>query len=327
MFSDGLKTKFNFTTHNVDGASAFEHFAKKHLADLPADRIAGIKQAILEHQVAPPEFMAMIYGGAIQGSIKAENRAMSELETAALKTLKDKISNPLALGPDGLIEVPGAPKGSKAVKLTPDEQALLKRTGLDHWYVPNEGNSWNRFSRGLIDADGIDNYAGPGGLSKIVGLRGPGKAVFFQDRHVVYGNPENPTQISSVDSWKQSQKDFLGDEKTGKLGVASAEAKRFVQQQSGKIQESIEGAQSRVNEWLNSQAGRAELGLPAEGSLDKIPGWTGTKEKPDLLDYSTATQQELDRARKIWDRFGDELGRVQRVDLRATPQYSPSMQR
>jgi hypothetical protein len=67
--------------------------------------------------------------------------------------------------------------------------------------------------------------------------------------------------------------------------------------------------------------------LPAEGSLDKIPGWTGTKEKPDLLDYSTATQQELDRARKIWDRFGDELGRVQRVDLRATPQYSPLMQR
>lgn len=326
MFSDGLKTKFNFTTHNVDGATAFDHFAKTHLKDLPAERIAGIKQAILEHQVAPPEFMAMIYGGAIQGSFKTEGRAMTDVETAALKTLKDKISNPLALGPDGLIEVPGGPKGAKAVKLTPDEQALLSRTGLDHWYVPNGGNAWNRFSRGLIDADGIDNYAGPGGLSKIIGLRGPGKAAFFQDRHVLFGNPENPTQISSVDSWKQSQRDFLGDPKTGKLGAASDEARRFVEQQSGKIQDSINSAQARVNEWINSPAGRAELGLPAEGPIDKIPGWTGTQEKPDLIDYSTATQAELDRARKLWDRFGDELGREQRVNLRTTPEYLPSMQ-
>jgi len=325
MFSDGLKTKFNFTTHNVDGATAFEHFARTHLADLPAERLAGIKQAILEHQVAPPDFMAVIYGGAIQGSFKAENRIMTDVENAALKTLKDKISNPLALGPDGLIDVPGAPAGAKAVKLTPDEQALLGRTGLDHWYVPNEGNAWNKFSRGLIDADGIDNYAGPGGLSKIVGLRGPGKAIFFQDRHVMYGNPENPTQISSVDSWKQSQRDFLGNPENGKLGVATPEARRFVEQQSVNVQANIDGAQVRVNEWINSPAGRAELGLPAEGSIDKIPGWTGTKDKPDMIDYSTATPEELGRARKIWDRFGDELGREQRVSLRTTPEYSPSM--
>ncbi len=325
MFSDGLKTKFNFTTHNVDGATAFEQFAKQHLKDLPADRIAGIKQAILEHQVAPPEFMAMIYGGAIMGSIKAENRAMTDVETAALNSLKAKISNPLALGPDGLIEVPGAPKGAKAVKLTADEQALLNRTGLDHWYVPNEGNAWNRFSRGLIDADGIDNYAGPGGLSKIIGLRGPGKAAFFQDRHVLFGNPENPTQISSVDSWKQSQRDFLGDPKTGKLGAASPEARQFVEQQSANIQANIDRAQSRVNEWVNSPDGRAELGLPAEGPIDKIPGWTGTKDKPDLIDYSTATPEELNRARKLWDRFGDELGREQRVSLNNPPEYSPMM--
>jgi hypothetical protein len=327
MFSDGLKTKFNFTTHNVDGATAFEHFAKTHLADMPADRIAGIRQAILEHQVAPPEFMAMIYGGAIQGSIKAENRVLSEAETAALNSLKAKISNPFALGPDGLIDVPGAPPGAKAVNLTPDEQALLQRTGLDYWYVPSEGNAWNKFSRGLIDADGIDNYAGPGGLSKIIGLRGPGKAVFFQDRHVLYGNPENPSQISSVDSWKQSQRDFLGDQQKGKFGVATEQTRAYVEQQSARMQGDIESAQGRVNDWINSPEGRNLLGLPAEGTIDKVPGWTGTREKPDLLDYSTATSEELDRARKIWDRFSEELAREQRVDLRTTPAYTPAMQR
>jgi hypothetical protein len=328
MFSDGLKTKFNFTTHNVDGATAFEHFAKTHLADMPADRIAGIRQAILEHQVAPPEFMAMIYGGAIQGSIKAEGgRAMTDAETTAFNSLKAKISNPFALGPDGLIDVPGGPPGAKAVKLTPDEQALLQRTGLDHWYVPNEGNAWNKFSRGLIDADGIDNYAGPGGLSKIIGLRGPGKMVFFQDRHVLYGNPENPQQISSVDSWKQSQRDFLGDPQKGKLGVATEQTRNYVEQQSARMQGDIDAAQGRVNEWINSPEGRKQLGLPAEGPIEKLPGWTGTKEKPDLIDYSTATPEELDRARKVWDRFSEELGREQRVNLGTTPEYTPAMQR
>ncbi|MBX3137205.1 zeta toxin family protein [Candidatus Obscuribacterales bacterium] len=327
MFSDGLKTKFNFTTHNVDGATAFEHFAKTHLTDLPAERIAGIRQAILEHQVAPPEFMAMIYGGAIQGSIKAEGRALTEAETAAFDSLKAKISNPFALGPDGLIDVPGGPAGAKAVKLTPDEQALLQRTGLENWYVPNEGNTWNKFSRGLIDADGIDNYAGPGGLSKIIGLRGPGKAVFFQDRHVLYGNPENPAQISSVDSWKQSQRDFLGTPEKGKLGVATEQTRAYVEQQSARMQDDIESAQGRVNEWISSAEGRRQLGLPAEGPIEKVPGWTGSKEKPDLIDYSTATPEELDRARKIWDRFSEELGREQRVNLRTTPEYAPAMQK
>ena len=327
MFSDGLKTKFNFTTHNVDGATAFEHFAKTHLADMPAERILGIRQAILEHQVAPPEFMAMIYGGAIQGSIKAENRAMTDAETSAFNSLKAKISNPFALGPEGLIDVPGGPHGAKAVNLTPDEQALLQRTGLDYWYVPNEGNSWNKFSRGLIDADGIDNYAGPGGLSKIIGLRGPGKAVFFQDRHVLYGNPENPSQISSVDSWKQSQRDFLGAPEKGKLGVATEQTRAYVQQQSARMQGDIESAQSRVSQWINSAEGRSQLGFPAEGAIDKVPGWTGTKENPDLIDYSTATPEEIDRARKIWDRFSEELGREQRVDLRTPPAYTPAMQR
>lgn len=328
MFSDGLKTKFNFTTHNLDGATAFEHFAKKHLADMPADRIAGIRQAILEHQVAPPEFMAMIYGGAIQSSIKAEGgRAMTAAEETAFASLKEKISNPFALGPDGLIDVPGGPAGAKAVKLTPDEQALLQRTGLDHWYVPNEGNAWNKFSRGLIDADGIDNYAGPGGLSKIIGLRGPGKMVFFQDRHVLYGNPENPSQISSVDSWKQSQRDFLGDPQKGKLGVATEQTRAYVEQQAVRMQGDIDAAQARVNEWIDSPKGRQELGLPAEGPIEKLPGWTGTKDKPDLLDYSTATPEELDRARKVWDRFSTELGRAQRVGLANTPDYVPAMQK
>ncbi len=326
MFSDGLKTKFNFTTHNVDGATAFEHFAKTHLAEMPAERIAGIKQAILEHQVAPPQFMAMIYSGAIAGSIKAEGRAMTDLETAALQSLKEKISNPFALKPADLIDVPGGPAGAKAVKLSPDEQALLRRTGLDHWYVPNEGNAWNKFSRGLIDADGIDNYAGPGGLSKIIGLRGPGKAVFFQDRHVLYGNPENASEISSVDSWKQSQRDFLGDPEKGKLGVATEQTRKYVEQQSARVESDILSAKGRVNEWINSAAGRKELGLPAEGAVDKIPGWTGTKEHPDLIDYPSATPQELERARKIWDRFGAELGAEQRVGLRPMPEYSPSMQ-
>jgi hypothetical protein len=314
MWSDGLKTKFNFTTHNMDGAAAFQQFAQRE--GLSAERTAGIMQAIKEHQIAPPEFMATIYTGMIKNS----QPPLTQAELAALDTLKEKMSNPFG---QNLIDVPGGPVGAKALDLTETERALLQRTGLDQWHVPHEGNSWNRISRTLIDADGTDNYLGAGGASKIVQLRGPEKAPWFADRHARFTNPENPKEISSVESWMQSRRDFIGN--PGKQGAASDEARAFIQQNDGAVNAQIDEAGKRVDAWINSPEGRAELGLPPDGDVGKIPGWTGTKDKPDLLDYSSATPEELARARKVWDRFGDELSMAQRTDMRPIDGLEPVM--
>lgn len=319
MFSDGLKTKFNFTTHNADGALAFEHFASTHLRDIPADRLAGIKQSILEHQLAPPEFMAMIYSGAIVASIRKEGREMTVEEADALKTLKDKISNPFALTADELVDVPGPP-GAKGAKLTELEQSLLRRTGLDHWYVPNEGNAWNKTSRGLIDCDGIDNYFGPGGLAKIISLRAD-----WGDKHVVFSNPDNKAEFSSVQSWKDSGLDFSGKKTEGKLGVATPETVEYTAKLNQSMEKIIDSSRARVNDWIASAKGREELGLPAQGAIGKIPGWSGTKEHPDLIDSKTAAPEDIARLKKIRAAFAEELLLHQRVGMEKTPPYEPLM--
>ncbi len=319
MFSDGLKTKFNFTTHNADGALAFEHFASTHLKDIPADRLAGIKQSILEHQLAPPEFMAMIYSGGIVASFKKEGREMTVEEAAALKTLKEKISNPFALTADELVDVPGPP-GAKGVKLTELEQSLLRRTGLDNWYVPNEGNGWNKISRGLIDCDGIDNYFGPGGLAKIILLRSE-----WGDKHAVFNNPDNKAEISSVQSWIDSGLDFSGKKTEGKLGVATPETVEYTAKLNQSMEKIIDSSRARVNDWIGSAKGREELGLPAQGEIGKIPGWSGTKEHPDLIDSKTATPEDIARLKKIRAAFAEELLLNQRVGMEKTPPYEPLM--
>jgi len=325
MFSDGLKTNENFYTHHQDGALAFEHFARTQLKDLPQERISGIKQAILEHQIAPPQFMAFLYRTAIAKSFADAEQEMTAEDKAALESLMKKVANPFALGDAELIDVPGGPDGAKAAKLSAAEQGLLDRIGVRHWYIPHEGNAWNAASRGLIDSDGIDNYSGPGGLSKIIGLRGPGKAKWFQDRHVLYGTPDKPSEISSYDSWLQSQRFFLGDADRVMLGASTNATRAYVAAQQAVMEQYIDGARGRVNEWINSPEGRKALGLPADGEIGKIPGWSGTKQNPDLLNYDSPAEGELEGARQIWDKFSAELARSQRIDQVDTPPFVPIM--
>ena len=325
MWSDGSKSKFNFTTHNLDGALAFEQYAKNNLKDFSPERVAQIQQAIREHQVAPPEFMSMIYGGAIMGG----KPPLTEDQMKTLGGLRAKMANPFKPETE-LMDVPGGPPGAKALKLSPEEQALLRRSGQDYWYVPSPENSWNKVSRGLIDADGIDNYAGPGGLSKIIKLRGPDKAPVFRDRSARFVNPEDPSEISSQESWMRSQRDFLGSPEKGNFGTATAETRAYVNEVSRDTEQHVQAAQKRIDDWINSVDGRKELNLPSptEQPEVKIPGWTGTPEHPDLLNpgHVGNTPEELSRARKIWDRYGDELGREQRVDLQPMDtSYEPVM--
>ncbi len=89
MFSDSLKTKANFTTHHMDGELAAEHILKNKLGgEFTQERLDGILHAIREHQIAPPEFMAMIYGGAIRRGV---GRPLTEEEkwSARFSTKED----------------------------------------------------------------------------------------------------------------------------------------------------------------------------------------------------------------------------------------------
>ncbi len=361
MFSDSLKTKANFTTHHLDGELAAEHVLKDKLGgDFTAERLNGIMHAIREHQIAPPAFMAMIYGGAIRRSIGAEGRALTEEENGAIKTLLGKMSDPFH---QKLVDAPG---GGKMLDLNDGERALLKRTGTDEWDVPSEGTAWNKMSRALIDGDGIDNYATAGGLSKIVQIRGPETGPFFKDGNFRYENPgrkPGSPPSSSQESWRDSFGDFAK--------VASPDGLKVAQSAADDGERAAVDAQARVDAWLHER-----LGIPANQELPTIPGWTGTPKldaaghrmidpsgrvimQPDNLKYPAyeqkwwdihatpaakrtaedqawydapanrykgLTEQEIkdfNFAKEIRNKYVDELRKEQRVAGDVAPDYQP----
>ncbi len=357
MFSDSLKTKANFTTHHLDGELAAERILKDRLGgDFTQERLDGILHAIREHQIAPPAFMAMIYGGAIRRSI---GRQLTEEETATLNSLLKKMSDPFK---SPQVDAAG---GGKMLELSEAERAMLNRTGADNWYVPSEGSPWYKITHALIDGDGIDNYATPGGLSKIIQIRGPETGPFFKDGNLRFENPERaPGQppSSSQESWRDSFNDFAN--------VASADGLKVARSAASDAEKSAVAAQERVNAWL-----RGRLGLKPNEELPVIAGWTGKPKldsagspimkngrvvmQPDNVKYPDYEQKwwdihtkpagartadekafyedpanryrglneqqirEFKLAQEIRDRYAAELRKEQRVAGDAAPEYKP----
>lgn len=255
MFSDSVKNKSNFMTHHLDGERAAMHVLGGKLdGEFTQERLDNITRMIRAHQIAPPKFMDFIYSSAIKGSIKAEGREMTEAEVTALASLSKKMQNPLT---SPLVDAPG---GGKMLDLNDDERALLRRTGNDKWFVDRDG---------FIDADGIDNYATAGGLSKIIQIRGPETAPFFKDGNFRYENPDRKSGqfvSSSQESWRDSYRDFVT--------VASPEGLKLAKESLAQAEEAAVKAQGRVDDWL-----RQRLSIPPGQDLPTIPGWTG---KPKL---------------------------------------------
>ena len=177
MFSDSVKTPANFRVHHLDGGKAAETFLP-HLQDdkFTQERIHGIVQSSNEHQIGPPGFMSMIYGGAIKSSLASEGALTPENEQL-LGSIGQKIANPFAVA---LVDTG---EGGKGIAFTPAETALLERAGVNKWYVPDPSTPWYDSSRALINGDSIDNYATPGGFSKLLGLNGPETDIFFRQDH------------------------------------------------------------------------------------------------------------------------------------------------
>jgi hypothetical protein len=388
MFSDAVKNKSNFMVHHIDGrdgAVAFLSFLKEQ--GLSHERLNGIGNMILEHQIGPPGFMRMIYTNGIVADINLsrgkelsdlaqrsagsltqqevatyeqlqrlsndyESRAsrlanfsgneidraalvarqsfgrfVTDEEVAAIDSLGEKIAKPLH---QNLIDTK---YGGKAVELTDLERSLLQRTGNDDWYVPHESTQWYAASRSLINADSIDNYATPGGFSKLVGMNGPETDIMFRDK----------TLTESLASPRRSFR-FAYD-------IMTPEGKALADAELAKTDAAIERARERTSDWL-----RKELNVPADQDLPKIPFWNADLVYPDRgtfetewwklhkmssrtaqqeqrwaeLRFTGLTPEQVDQflfAKEIRNQMVDELRREQRVDGSLPPDYLPVMGR
>jgi hypothetical protein len=182
LLSDAAKLRGNFLTHHVDGAAAAFLLLPRVLpTETPKERqrVIGIMQAIVEHQVGPPRFMAAMVKMGVQAMLKKVGADVDDKTYAVLASLHAKIADPL-----NPVHVERTADGYGALRLTREERALLKLIDLPDWYVPHPLTPWFAVSSAVIDADSLVNYVTADGVGKIVAICGPGTP--FQDPTVFH---------------------------------------------------------------------------------------------------------------------------------------------
>lgn len=274
MYSDSVKFAFpppeganaNFFTHHLEGALAADEMLSRQ--GFPRERIDRIVQAIKEHQIAPPEFMGLLYHGQIKRGLDAQlaNNAISAEKHGQMMEVLDSMTVKKEVAPgvqlsyiDKIANVNDAPlvrkaDGSYEVMFTPQERELMQLAGVEGWSVPKNPQldagfdalpkaeqerliSQYKISRALIDGDGIDNYTTLGGASKIVTIRGP--ETMFQDA----------TVWKSVDSVDQSFRDAYN--------VMTPEGQRLANQSLAArnqiLHDTENGVKAKMDDWLRSK--------------------------------------------------------------------------
>ncbi|MBI4534555.1 MAG: FHA domain-containing protein, partial [Candidatus Melainabacteria bacterium] len=269
MFSDSAKytetaiTRANFTTHHLDGALAAHEVMTR--AGFPPQQIVDVVATILEHQIAPPEFMGMIYRGTIAGALE-RLKAQGALTPEKYAQMKFVLDSMVANGPDNIPRIAKIAKVNQAplvkgadgqweVAFTAEEKELLALAGIEHWYVPADPSAdpdfailtpaeqaraiaRNKIARSLIDGDAINNYADD--PSKIVAIRGP--KTIFRDATVW-------ESIKSVDTSFKDAYEALSDE--GRQLATRALADR-----NAIVNDSTTGIRAQMDSWLAAQGDR-----------------------------------------------------------------------
>jgi hypothetical protein len=161
----------NFFTHHLDGALTADTILGRY--DLPSEQTVAVRQAVLEHQISPPNFMSRMYAFEIRSGMKAAGVTPTDADNANIANIQKMIGDPF--------NSPSATdaNGVRTLDFTPAERALLQKyvgAGAENWYIPNS-------QAGMVGiaADVFDNYlpetAVDGtpikGPFKIAGLRGP----------------------------------------------------------------------------------------------------------------------------------------------------------
>ncbi len=172
LLSDCAKLRGNFLTHHIDGAiAAFLLLPWVMPIQTPRDRqrAIGICQAIVEHQVGPPRFMAAMVQMGIKSVMAKVGADVDDTSLAVIDALYSKIADPM-----NPAHVDRTADGVGCLRLSREERALLKLIDLPDWFVPHPQTPWFQASSAVIDADSLVNYASADGVGKIVAICGPG---------------------------------------------------------------------------------------------------------------------------------------------------------
>jgi len=332
MYSDSVKFAYpppegataNFFTHHLDGANAAQSALERQ--GFPPDRINRIVGSIKAHQISPPQLMGELYYFKISSSIEnaIKTGKVSEAEGNHLRSVLQDMTE---VGKDGksriraISDVRNQPRevgreGHMQLIFSEDQRKVMEYSGLDTWTVPYDTKldpnfrqlsdverqaalSKQRVHQAVIDADGIDNYATTGGVSKFVAIRGPETS--FKD-------PMVWDSIRSVD------KSYIDG-----YSLMSPEARKIadLNWKTKTVQTDMESGplRSHMDDWLRSQGRDPSQPIPYYNTELKYP--TSAELKPgerSLPGLTEAETRDYLFAKEIRAEMVDALRREARVD-------------
>lgn len=200
IFSDAIKSRKNFIVHNVHGAQAAVQALSYFLdAAKASDRrsMERVSRASMEHQIAPPEFMATIVAIMLHhkhklGKFNKSGPTRDSANTKYAYAIFEKIRDPFneIYVTDDL----------RTINFSEAEREMLSTIGIADWHVPHPNDPGSKIGHAVIAGDHSINYNHPEGFAKIAMLRGPDTESIFED-DTIHHSLESAVQ-SFADSFR-----------------------------------------------------------------------------------------------------------------------------
>jgi len=208
IFSDAIKSRKNFIIHNVHGAQASVQALSYFLdASKPADRksMERVARASMEHQIAPPEFMATIVAIMLHhkhklGKFNRNGPTGSGTGVKAIYSIYEKVRDPF--------NEHHVSDCLRLIDFTDEEREMLDTIGIEDWHVPHPNDPGSKIGHAVIAGDHSINYNHPEGFAKIAMLRGPDTESIFED-DTIHHSLESAVQ-SFADSFRVIRPEVQG---------------------------------------------------------------------------------------------------------------------
>jgi hypothetical protein len=309
IFSDSVKNRKNFITHNIDGAYGAAQVLLNFLDPTqPAQlqRIGRIAQAVREHQIAPPEFMARFTAIMLSKKLKlgafdpetivgepGADDSAEQRHRKLVASIYRKISDPL--NRDNLVE------DLHRIRFTAEEHAILKELNIDEWYVPHPQNLDARLAHAVIAGDHSINYNHPEGFAKIALIRGPDSESIFEDPTILHSL--DSAVSSFVDSFRVLMYEVHPMSITGLRRTKSA-----VERVTAIMRELFSGVV--VGPKDTSTTGVEKLSVAIKRAHEKSPELFIVSRRESYHACKRVTERAVDRVAKNLQEWLDEYGEI-----------------
>jgi len=309
IFSDSVKDRGNFIIHNVDGARGAAQVLVQLLnpsSTHDLGRIERVSQAVLEHQVAPPDFMARVVCFMLISKLGLPKFDPSKYTRIAPK--RGGISGDWQVHIASIYQKIADPFNKTylneeltRIEFTPEERELLGRISIQQWYVPHPERKDARIAHAVIAGDHSINYNHPEGFAKIAWLRGPGSETIFEDPTIL------DSLYSAVTSFADSFRVLLPEvQPMAMAGLRRTQA--AVERVTAIMRELFWGVTIGPKEM--STTGEDKVTNAISRAHDKHPQLF-TVESPETLDSSTKyTEQAVKRVGIILQNWLEEHGEI-----------------